>query len=137
CFTRNDSTLESESQPASHTKFRIPPHAFVADLDSEGVDEYNYVHRLGLGVRPFPHFVDRDSVTLLIAQLVGQPAARRALKDISKGSAIGQFQKSPQALSRILCTSRMPSTISNLFNNIEMTSFAERLRLRLSERDQT
>ncbi|WP_219847721.1 hypothetical protein, partial [Burkholderia multivorans] len=25
CFTRNDSTLESESQPASHTKFRIPP----------------------------------------------------------------------------------------------------------------
>ncbi|WP_264839595.1 transposase, partial [Burkholderia cenocepacia] len=25
CFTRNDSTLESESQPASHTEFRIPP----------------------------------------------------------------------------------------------------------------
>ncbi|WP_310677909.1 hypothetical protein, partial [Burkholderia multivorans] len=27
CFTRNDSTLESESQPASHTKFRIPPYS--------------------------------------------------------------------------------------------------------------
>ncbi|WP_258180904.1 tyrosine-type recombinase/integrase, partial [Burkholderia multivorans] len=29
CFTRNDSTLESESQPASHTKFRISPMARV------------------------------------------------------------------------------------------------------------
>ncbi|WP_179401501.1 BrnA antitoxin family protein [Burkholderia guangdongensis] len=29
CFTRSDSISESESQPASHTKFRIPPDADV------------------------------------------------------------------------------------------------------------
>ncbi|MFG7334536.1 hypothetical protein ACGYV8_31145, partial [Burkholderia pseudomallei] len=56
----NDSTLESESQPASHTKFRIPPQLYVdhrhaeQDITDYLVDFYNHrrLHSAAKGLPP-------------------------------------------------------------------------------------